>query len=65
MENWDRDHAASGYRSRAFLRNAEVIVYDTGEWEIRENGLATCSGKESDTDRGKLRALRVYEAMFS
>ncbi len=68
LPEWESDHAASGWRSRAFLKHAEVIVYDTGEWEIRPKGgmgQATCGGKEVDAKSGEFRALNVYTALFS
>ncbi len=65
--DWCRDHATSGWRSRAWLDKGEVIAYDDGRWEIRLTGLVTTSaqGIEQDAERAKGRALRVYEALTS
>ncbi len=61
---WDRDPAASGWRSRAFLPDFwQVLVYDDGAWHIRYRNEQIVSGKENDDESGKKRALAVYRAI--
>lgn len=67
MVNWDRDPAASGWRSRAFLDKGHITVYDDGEWDvvIRPNYQPSAHGKESDAELGKAKAIAVYNALIS
>lgn len=62
---WNRDPAASGWRSRAFLKNGEVFVYDDGRWFICLKGAITecASGREANAELSKARALLVYAAL--
>jgi hypothetical protein len=70
---WQADHAASGWRHRAWLEHAEVLVYSAEvpsgscPWEIRPKGIGhtTCQGSERTFEEAKVRALLVYEALFS
>jgi hypothetical protein len=64
---WCRDHAASGWRSRAFLDKGELVVYDDGHWFVCLSGhsLMDAHGVEPDAEKAKARALRVYEAFAS
>lgn len=52
---WHRDPAASGWRSRAFLRDGELLAYDDGRWELRLKpvGFASASGRERSGDLAK------------
>lgn len=63
--DWNRDPAASGWRSRAFLEDGwQLIAYDDGRWEIRHgvvDGLA--GGRESDGEHAKARAVLVHRAL--
>jgi hypothetical protein len=63
--DWVRDHAASGWRSRAWLDKGEVVAYDDGRWYVSLSGQASASaeGVERDAGRAKRLALLVYEAL--
>ena len=65
MIEWNRDPAASGWRSRAFLSAGEVGVYDTGDWYVRlkSSAMADATGRASSITRGKRSALAVYTAL--
>ncbi len=67
---WHRDPAASGWRSRAFLPEGELLAYDDGNWEVRLTwrlpsmmGQTVAFGREICGERAKCRALRVYRAL--
>ena len=63
---WYRDHAASGWRSRMWVGDKwEALVYDEGEWEVRGPpiGHTVAQGKEANAELGKVRALKVLEAL--
>lgn len=69
---WQRDPAASGWRSRAFLEKGEVVAYDSGAWFVflggsypdgRIRSVASAEDMEPDAKRAKRRALAVYEAL--
>jgi len=62
---WYRDPAASGWRSRAFLPNGELLAYDDGDWEIRLPGVdvSVAGGHEPDLESAKARAVLVHNAL--
>lgn len=69
--DWSRDPAASGWRSRAWPAPEgtgpwEVLVYDTGEWEVRGPplGETLVQGKAKSVEDGKKWTVRVFEALF-
>ena len=48
---WQRDPAASGWRSRCWLEGLwEALAYDDGSWELRgpPHGFTLASGKEGN-----------------
>ena len=54
--DWHRDPAASGWRTRVFLKKCDVRVYDDGEWIVH------CSANNralSGLETSHLRALRT------
>ena len=62
---WDRDPAASGWRSRAFLDDGwQLIVYDEGDWSIRKNNEPLIQGKETSAAAGKARAIKIHAALI-
>lgn len=63
---WHRDPAASGWRSRAWLDDYELVAYDDGRWEVRRgNVFSGAAGQEVDAEAAKRRALKVYLAFTS
>jgi len=62
---WDRDHAASGWRDRAFVEPFELIVYDEGDWEVRGPPLGdtVAHGEEKDAEEARKRCLKVWAAL--
>lgn len=64
MIKWHRDRAASGWRSRAWvLPQWELIVYDTGSWEVPPNGFTVAFGDELSHEAGQAFAIRTFEDM--
>jgi hypothetical protein len=63
---WDRDPAASGWRSRAFVGEGfELLAYDDGRWEVRGRplGHAVAFGREVDGTHAQVRAIHVWRAL--
>jgi hypothetical protein len=62
---WDRDGAASGWRSRMLLSRGELFAYDDGRWEVRiyKPNVSDATGKESSAELAKKRALGVYVSL--
>lgn len=69
--DWERDHAASGWRSRAWMGEGwELIAYDDGRWEVRgpPMGHALSHGVIPQdfvgfAQRAKKMALLAYKAL--
>ncbi len=76
--DWNRDPAASGWRSRAFVgdgfwsdgwsdgKRFELIVYDNGDWEVRGPpiGHAVAVGKEDTAEKGRARCILVWQSLI-
>jgi hypothetical protein len=70
---WDRDPAASRWRSRALVGEGsfkdgtlfELLAYDDGSWEVRgaPSGHAVAYGREPDGTNAKRRAIAVWQAL--
>ena len=65
--DWNRDHAASGWRSRAFLADGwQLLAYDDGYWEVRdEKNEIVAAGTEADGDDAKRRVVLVHAALVA
>jgi hypothetical protein len=65
---WDRDPAASGWRSRAFLERGdkryELVAYDDGGWWIYTPPSVVANGYEADGNAAMARCIRVLEALL-
>lgn len=42
---WHRDHAATGWRSRAFVGEFNLLAYDDGRWALQSDQQTTASGR--------------------
>jgi hypothetical protein len=57
---WHRDPAASGWRSRAFVGEFQLLAYDDGRWVVRLHDRTLEQGRSTDSRREAMIYMRQF-----